>query len=221
MVSFTSANLCVYEINNLIVQLLPHAEHIIVLDEEGRIAEKGSFDDLNSSNGYVNSLGIKAAALKEIEAVVAREQEDEMNEKEAMIEKIELSASEPKSDEKKKSRGKRNSDALFSYIRSMGNIYFPVFCAFTLCNIGFRSAQRKFHVTFFLLILGVDLRTSIALWLNVWTAANEGSPNSNLGYYIGIYMLFGGLNVVFLGLQFWYVLSAPTRLHTLTPSGPS
>ncbi len=32
---------------------------------------------------------------------------------------------------------------LFSYIRSMGKLYFPIFGAFTVCNIGFRSAQRK------------------------------------------------------------------------------
>lgn len=83
----------------------------------------------------------------------------------------------------KKSRGKRNSDALFSYIQSMGRVQFPIFCAFTFCNIGFRSAQP--------------------LWLNVWTDSNATDPNGRLAYYSVIYILFGALNVVFLALQFW------------------
>jgi hypothetical protein len=43
----------------------------------------------------------------------------------------------------------------------------------------------------------------------VWTASNARDPNASMGFYIGIYVLFGGLNVVFLGLQFWYALSTP------------
>ena len=124
------------------MQLLPHAEHIVVLDEEGHITEKGSFDDLSSSGGYVSSLGLKKAAVKEIEAVVAEEEEIEKIEKKAVLEK--LASIEPKA-EPKKSRGRRNSDAMFSYIQSMGKVSFPIFCLFTFCNIGFRSAQRKFY----------------------------------------------------------------------------
>ncbi|KUJ12857.1 P-loop containing nucleoside triphosphate hydrolase protein [Mollisia scopiformis] len=165
------------------VQLLPHAEHIVVLDEDGRITEKGSFDDLNSSDGFVSGLGLKKAAIQEIEAVVAEEEEIERTEKQIVLEKIAMIQELPKTDEKRKSRGKRNSSSLFSYIKSMGRVYFPIFAAFTVCNIGFRSAQP--------------------LWLNVWTAHNVKNPNTSMGYYIGIYILFGGLNVVFLGLQFW------------------
>jgi hypothetical protein len=126
-----------------LVQLLPHAEHIVVL-EDGRITEKGSFEDLNASDGFVKSLGLKAAAIKEIEAVVAEEEEQEKHEKEALLEKEELRQEVvPKSDTKTKSRGKRNGDAMLSYIRSMGKVQFPIFVAFTVLNIGFRSAQRK------------------------------------------------------------------------------
>lgn len=65
----------------------------------------------------------------------------------------------------------------------MGRVQFPIFCAFTFCNIGFRSAQP--------------------LWLNVWTDANATDPNARLAYYSVIYILFGILNVIFLALQFW------------------
>jgi ATP-binding cassette, subfamily C (CFTR/MRP), member 1 len=128
----------------MVVQLLPHADHIVVLNEDGRISEKGSFDDLNSSDGYVSGLGLKKAALAEIEVLVAQEEETEKAEKETVLEKIAMIQALAKSDEKKRSRGKRNSSALISYIQSMGKVYFPIFALFTVCNIGFRSAQRKF-----------------------------------------------------------------------------
>jgi hypothetical protein len=113
------------------------------LNEDGRITEKGSFDHLNSSDGFVSGLGLRKAAIKEIEAAVAQEEENERMEKQIVLEKI-ASIQAVLSNEKIRSRGKRNSSALMSYIKSMGKIYFPIFAAFTVGNIGFRSAQRKF-----------------------------------------------------------------------------
>lgn len=128
-------------INKSVVQLLPHADNIIVLDE-GRTAEKGSFDDLNSLNGYVSGLGLKKAESQEIEAVV-REEEFEKNEKQNILEKITIV--EGTVSDKKVSRGKRNPSALISYITSMGKIYFPIFGFFSVCNVGFRSSQCEWH----------------------------------------------------------------------------
>ena len=138
--------------------------------------------------------------------MVAQEEEKERMEKQIVLKKIATIQAELSND-KLRSRGKRNSSALISYIKSMGKIYFPIFCAFTVGNIGFRSAQRKFQFfsPFPIVLLAKEILQ--ALWLNVWTAANAANPNANIqqGYYIGIYVMFGGLNVVFLGLQFWYV----------------
>ncbi|KAH8881696.1 P-loop containing nucleoside triphosphate hydrolase protein [Thozetella sp. PMI_491] len=167
------------------IQLLPHAEHIVVLNEEGRILEKGSFNDLHSADGYVSALGLRKAAVQEAQEIVEKEREAEKIEKAEALVKIasKKSLSDPGEEKGEKSRGKRNADALFSYIKSMGNFYFPIFCVFTVFNIGFRSAQP--------------------LWLNVWTSANERDPNANEAYYVSIYVLFGVLNVLFLFLEFW------------------
>lgn len=127
-----------------LVQLLPHAEHIIVL-EDGRIREQGSFRELTASaDSYVASLEIKIAAAQEIKAVVAQEWEQEKADTAIVLEKIVTAEamSQESDSPQKKSRGKRNSDALFSYVKTMGKVQFPIFCAFTFCNIGFRSAQR-------------------------------------------------------------------------------
>jgi ATP-binding cassette, subfamily C (CFTR/MRP), member 1 len=42
-----------------------------------------------------------------------------------------------------------------------------------------------------------------ALWLNIWTAANGEHPDSRVGYYVGIYVMFGVLNVLFMAAEFW------------------
>ncbi|KAK3935755.1 P-loop containing nucleoside triphosphate hydrolase protein [Diplogelasinospora grovesii] len=170
------------------IQLLPHAEHIIVLNDDGHITEKGSFDQLNSSaGGYVSGLGLKKSAVQEAEAVVVEEEEEEQTEKEAMLAKI----ASIKAAQKEKAagkgegalRGKRNADAMFAYIGSMGRLQFPLFCVLTVLNIGFRSAQP--------------------LWLNVWTSANEQHPNDKVGYYIGIYVVFAALNLLLMWAEFW------------------
>ncbi|KAH8891756.1 ABC transporter [Thozetella sp. PMI_491] len=165
------------------VQLLPHADHIVVLGRDGRIAQQGSFDDLNSCAGYVRSLALIKSTTKETEVTIAEDWREEQSEKRAVIEKVSPAERATDVDAKRKSRGKRNSDALFSYVRSMGKVYFPIFCVFTIFNIGFRSAQP--------------------LWLKIWTSANQEDPGSKIGYYTGVYILLGCLSVVFLALQFW------------------
>lgn len=51
--------------------------------------------------------------------------------------------------------------------------------------------------------MNADLSLLSALWLNIWTAANEEHPDSRVGYYVGIYVLFGVLNVAFMAAEFW------------------
>lgn len=50
-----------YRILKLIqtVNLLPSADHIIVLGQQGNIQEQGSFRELNTNNGYVQNLLVK------------------------------------------------------------------------------------------------------------------------------------------------------------------
>ncbi|CAK7241645.1 MAG: hypothetical protein STHCBS139747_003111 [Sporothrix thermara] len=176
------------------VQLLPYADNILVLGEDGRITERGSFDHLNSTDGLVAALGLKKAAMEAAVETDALDVETELREKEAALECI---ASAKALDRKATgllpntgtpgvkvvARGKRNADAMFSYLRSLGGKASVLYVFFTLCTVGFRTAQP--------------------LWLNVWTAANERDPSGRVGYYVGVYVLFGCLNVIFLAMEFW------------------
>lgn len=129
------------------VQLLPHADHIIVLDEEGRVAQKGNFESLNSADGYVSGLGLKKADMEEAAEADAESVEIELLEKEAVMAKVaSIKATQSQATKSEApSRGKRNADALITYIKSMGNVSFAIFCAFTVGNIAFRSAQRTWE----------------------------------------------------------------------------
>ncbi|KAL4738175.1 P-loop containing nucleoside triphosphate hydrolase protein [Aspergillus similis] len=42
------------------IKRVPYADHIIVLDEEGRLTESGSFSDLTEQSGYVSSFSLPA-----------------------------------------------------------------------------------------------------------------------------------------------------------------
>lgn len=47
----------------------------------------------------------------------------------------------------------------------------------------------------------MDLHYSLALWLRSWTADNERDPNTGIGSWVGVYMLFAVANVVMIGVE--------------------
>ena len=148
-----------HDANDTSVQLLPYADNILVLGEDGRITERGSFDHLNSTDGLVAALGLKKAAMEAAVETDALDVETELREKEAALECI---ASAKALDRKATgllpntgtpgvkvvARGKRNADAMFSYLRSLGGKASVLYVFFTLCTVGFRTAQRTFLLAF-------------------------------------------------------------------------
>ncbi|KAK0644149.1 ABC transporter [Cercophora newfieldiana] len=162
------------------VQLLPHADHIVVLGEDGRIIEQGKFRDLK---GDVSRLGLKELSQE----VNLQEIEEELSNKKELLAKIasskEAKNTEKATDTEDRARGRRNADALISYMRSMGTAKLITFGLLTLGSTGFRFAGP--------------------LWLNVWASASQEDASSRVGYYVGIFVMFGILSVVSLALQFW------------------
>lgn len=126
------------------MQLLPHADHIIILGEEGRIVKQGKFRDLGE---HLDRYGLKELSQNEVQAALADEIDDKTK-KEDMIAKVaSLKAQKPKGDTEDpgtQSRGKRNADALVSYMKSMGHFKLSLFLILTIFNCGFRTAGREF-----------------------------------------------------------------------------
>ncbi len=125
--------------------MLPYADSIIVLDADGHVKEAGSFEVLNSTDGYVRSLGLKKGDVREAVEADAESVEQELLEKEQVLAKV-TSAKAVQAEESKSktmSRGRRNKDSMITYVKSMGQFWFLIFCFFTVANVGSRSAQSK------------------------------------------------------------------------------
>lgn len=52
------AHLVTYADNMLIAQHLPLADHIIILDDKGNIAEQGTWEDLRAKAGYISKIAV-------------------------------------------------------------------------------------------------------------------------------------------------------------------
>jgi hypothetical protein len=126
--------------NSFAVQLLPHADHVVVLDDEGRIIEQGNFKDLK---GAVSRLGLKELSQE----VMLEKTSEELSSKKALLAKVASVKSQKTTVEAPaegdQSRGRRNADALVSYMRAMGSGKLLAFCLLTLGSTGFRFAGRK------------------------------------------------------------------------------
>lgn len=111
----------------------------MVLNDEGRIIEQGKFKDLE---GEVGRLGLKELP----EEVFPEKADDEPLKKKDLLTKIASIKSQKKVSadvEGAQSRGRRNADALVSYLKSMGNTKLLAFCFLTVGSTGFRIAGRK------------------------------------------------------------------------------
>ena len=169
---------------------LPFADHIVVLNEEGRIVEQGSFRELNILGGYVSSFELQPAdwtvrstEMTNLDQVLAM----------ATTNKI-VYPTLPPSKEKDSAKAtefeanKRTGDlAIYAYYaRSVGSFAVLVFivamCSYVFC-ISFPQ-----------------------VWLGWWATANAQHPNQKVGYYLGIYAMLGVMGLVSLIVSCWQII---------------
>ena len=167
---------------------LPFADHIVVLDEDGRIAEQGSFTELNAAGGYVSNFElppadwtIRSAELTNLDQVLAM----------ATTNKIvypTLPPSKELAETTEFEANKRTGDlAIYAYYaKSVGSFAVVTFvvamCAYVFC-ISFPQ-----------------------IWLGWWADANAERPNQKLGYYLGIYAILGVMGLVSLIISCWQII---------------
>lgn len=169
---------------------LPFADHIVVLDENGRIAEQGTFRDLNAAGGYVSGFELQAAdwsarpaEMTNLDQVLAM----------ATTSKV-VYPTLPPSKEKESAKtaefeaNKRTGDlAIYAYyVRSVGVlavlIFFVAMCGYVFC-ISFPQ-----------------------VWLGWWAAYNADHPNEKVGYYLGIYAMLGVVGLISLIVSCWQII---------------
>ena len=167
---------------------LPFADHIVVLNEEGRIVEQGSFRELNALGGYVSSFELQPAdwtlrssEMTNLDQVLAM----------AAASKVVYPTLPPSKESAKATEfeaNKRTGDiAIYGYyIRSVGLVAVLIFvfamCAYVFC-ISFPQ-----------------------VWLGWWADANARHPNQKLGYYLGVYAMLGVMALVSLIISCWQII---------------
>ena len=167
---------------------LPFADHIVVLNEMGKVVEQGSFRELNTLGGYVSSFELQPAdwtlrssEMTNLDQVLAM----------AVPNKVVYPTLPPSKESTKTAEfeaNKRTGDlAIYAYYaKSVGwyavLIFIVSMCAYVFC-ISFPQ-----------------------VWLGWWATANAEHPNERLGYYLGIYAMLGVMGLVSLIISCWQII---------------
>ncbi|KAK4224363.1 hypothetical protein QBC38DRAFT_18446 [Podospora fimiseda] len=179
---------------------ISYTDHIICLNGQGEITAQGNFDDLNNAGGYVASFnlpkpdwtGIPGEEFDDItdvdtESMSARKKESGSG-------TSLTSSSEPTG-----SGSGQSSDDLSGTGRQTGDVQTYVYY---VKSVGWVAA-----LIFVLSITGfVFSITFPTVWVQWWAAENEVRPNDRLGYWIGIYAMFGGTAILCLIISCWSMI---------------
>ena len=168
---------------------LSFADHIIVLNEQGQIAEQGSFTELTIGGGYVASLDlpqpdwrIRDQGTSRLDHLLVSASEDYLpilpHTKEAILE---------------------DPDAEFEANKRTGDLSIYAYYA---KSVGWVSV-----ITFVVAISAYVFCISFPqIWLGWWAAANARHPNQDLGYWLGIYALLGAAGLASLIVSCWQII---------------
>lgn len=165
---------------------LPFADHIVVLDQKGNIAEQGSFKELTASGGYVSGLDLPPAEWR------IRNEGSHLDQLMSSTAKVVHSTLAPKekviTDDSEFEANKRTGDL---------SIY-----AYYIGTVGWVSV-----ITFVIAISAYVFSISFPqIWLGWWSNENARDPNSRLGYWLGIYALLGVLGLASLIVSCWQII---------------
>lgn len=163
---------------------LPFADHIIVLNDKGQVAEQGSFKDLNASGGFVSSLDLPAA-------------EWNLDPKETNLDRLvpttakaavgSLSKNETPQEAEFEANKRTGDLSIYSYYAGSVGWFAVIVFIVSICSYAFCISFPQ-------------------IWLAWWAEANAKKPNSRLGYWLGIYALLGVVGLASLVISCWQII---------------
>ncbi|KAI9644594.1 hypothetical protein NHQ30_006615 [Ciborinia camelliae] len=164
------------------IDLLPNADHIIALSENGSVADSGTFEVLNRSSAYIMSLAVHDRPVEH--GTKAMEQEKVQVTAELSLEE-ELPVHETAEDLTRRLGDPSIYRYLFSRIGAWKMLLFTVF-------------QCGWAVT----------STIGPVWLQFWATDNaSASKDNHNAYYLGVYAAFQILALAFLALFAGFTLT--------------
>jgi ATP-binding cassette, subfamily C (CFTR/MRP), member 1 len=199
---------------------LPYSDHIVCLNPKGEVTAQGTFADLNGAGGYVSSFSLPRADwtyTPEIDDEIIQIGLDKDQDGMAVIQPKESDSDAsftlnetayPREGEGADGTSRRTGEVqiYLYYIKSVGWIASLVFVVaitgFVFC-ISFPSTYRFDAIGVIIPAASVINSLSTAIWVQWWAAYNEDDPNGNLGYWLGIYAMLGGVSIVCLFISCW------------------
>lgn len=195
------------------VKRLPYCDHIVALEQSGRIAEQGSFSALNKTGGYVSSFGLTSP---DWDYKPKRFSESPSYSTIDSIEKEKETMELPEPEH----RDTGGDLSIYTYyINAIGwapaIVFMVAMAGFVFC-ISFPS-----------------------IWLKEWARSDTLEPKQHIGHYLGIYVMLGAVAMLALLVGSWQmiitmvpksgesfhrrllstVLSAPMLFFSTTDSG--
>lgn len=142
------------------------ADQVIVLDKNGKVSERGSFQSLSSAGGYISRVsGAPSVMTARPQLALADE----------TLEALQL----PEGDDGVENDESRRSGDLRVY-----GYYAKIAGWWNMLTFWLLCAAFMFGMTF------------SSLWLQLWTNANARHPNDNIGYWLGIYGLIAAIAII-------------------------
>ena len=177
---------------NVLVQYLRSADKIVVLGQGGIVKEQGSFDELNSGNGFVQSLVLGNGTLAPREETVTSPEKPET-----------LEATRKSIARNDEDLNRRTGDlSIYKYyFKSIGWRHGFFYLGLSTCFIFFYKFPRK---VFGIHTLPCMLITRcVEVWLEFWTTAEKSPSGADSPYYLGIYGLLTGLSIMTMVVTIW------------------
>ncbi|KAM3068089.1 hypothetical protein ACMFMF_009454 [Clarireedia jacksonii] len=158
------------------VHRTPAADHIVVL-QDGRITQQGTYTQLNSIPGYVRSLNIEDRIHDQEEDKSSASELYQVNESRNMkdISTAKFSTNHEANNGSENNRKDGDFSIYKYYINSVGWMNFLLFGIYITVSVVFSTIMPFF-------------------WLNWWSdASSQNSSAHGLGYWLGIFMMFAAL----------------------------
>ncbi|KAJ5177771.1 ABC transporter integral membrane type 1 [Penicillium coprophilum] len=178
--------------------LLQHADNVIVL-KDGRVLETGKLGSLKTPNSYIQELKAASATPAVISSEIGSK--NELNEPELL----------GKKDEDFVERELDNRDSDDGLNRQEGD--FSIYSYYASA-----SGRLTFVSCLIVALLWAFCREFTTVWLDLWTADNAKSGNSNVAMYLGVYIFLGVASIIFMIIVSWLLIinvvsSSALQLH--------
>ncbi|KAK0613977.1 ABC transporter [Immersiella caudata] len=182
---------------------LPFADCIVHIGADGRIAEQGTFEELNNAGGYVSSLSLPKADWSHVvpeqehrgsTSIDGGDCSDVASHHKEMGSDATTMASPGGSE-----TADGNDKDVDGMSRRTGDVQIYLYYV--------RSVGWWATILFVIAITGFVFSVSFpTVWVQWWAAYNESEPNGRLGYWLGIYAMFGGVAIICLFLSCWQMI---------------